>query len=93
MPGVGYNDMNACKIDDSGAGKYAQQFSVGAHRFCERHSDENWSISGTEVAGGVALNVSFDGTPIGSGWPRVLSPTLSFDDDVFRLLENLRAGL
>jgi len=84
--------MSTCRVDDSGAGKYAHQFSAGAHRFCEAHSGENWYISGAEAANGLALNVSFDDTPIGNGWPRVLKPTLTLDEDVFRVLEDLRVG-
>jgi hypothetical protein len=82
--------MSICQVDASGAGKYAQQFSTGARRFCEAHPDENWHIGGVEVADGLALSVSFNGKPVGSGWPPVLRPTLTLDREVFTELENLR---
>lgn len=84
--------MNTCLVDDSGAGKYAQQLSAGARRFCEAHSNENWHIGGAEAAGGLALTVSLNGTPIGNGWPLVLRPSLTLDDDVFGALEDLRVN-
>ncbi len=84
--------MSTCRVDDSGAGKYAQQFSTGARRFCEAHSGENWHIGAAEAANGLALSVSFNDAPIGNGWPLVLSPTLTLEDDVFRVLEDLRVN-
>lgn len=82
--------MSTCRVDDSGAGKYSQQFSAGARRFCETHSGENWHIVGAEAANGITLSVSFNDTAIGDGWPLILSPTHTLDDDVFRVLDDLR---
>ena len=84
--------MSACRIDESGAGKYKQQFATGARRFCEAYSGESWSIGGVETANGLALNVSFNEAPIDCGWPLVLVPTLTLDEDVFAALTNLRGG-
>jgi hypothetical protein len=86
-----YAIMGTCRVDDSGAGKYAQ-LSAGAHRFCEAHSGEDWHVRGAEAAGGLALSASFNGAPIGNGWPLIIHPTLTLDDDVFRELEKIRAN-
>jgi len=80
--------MSRCRIDASGAGRFAQEFEDGARRFCSQHPQETWTISG--VCGqDFTLNAN-DGRRRLTAQP--VRPVIDMADAIFKALEAFRSA-
>jgi hypothetical protein len=81
--------MKNCEIDSRGAGRFAAALENAARRFCLKHPDEQWQISGVEnQEAGISLNARNGGRSLVA---KSLVPVLDMEDYIFDELEKFRS--